>query len=73
MIALAFMWVVISSIGIMVPGGQIAHGSHLAGLITGILFGLFWRKKYGISKKIEEKVSKMISDGELEEWEDEYM
>lgn len=73
MIALAFVWVVISSLGIIVPEGQIAHGSHLAGLIVGIILGLHWRKKYGISKKIEEKVSKIISDKELKEWEDEYM
>lgn len=43
MIVAAFFWALIEFIGIFIPG-NIAHGSHLFGLIVGIVFGIYRRK-----------------------------
>ncbi len=73
MIAVAFVWALIDLVGLFTPAGEIANASHLAGLFVGILFGLYWRKKYGINKKIEKRIKSILSDEELEEWEEGYM
>ena len=44
LIVMAFIWALISFIGIFVPS-QIAHAAHLSGLITGYLIGYFLKKR----------------------------
>lgn len=73
MIVIAFVWALIDLVGLFAPAGEIANASHLAGLFVGILFGLYWKKKHGISKKIERRVENILNDEELEEWEEGYM
>jgi len=46
LIVMAFIWALISFIGIFVPSG-IAHAAHLSGLITGYLIGYFLKKREG--------------------------
>jgi len=46
LIVMAFIWALISFIGIFVPS-QIAHAAHLSGLITGYLIGYFLKKREG--------------------------
>ncbi len=41
----AFIWAIISFIGIFTAGGGIAHEAHLAGLLFGGLYGFYLRKK----------------------------
>ena len=44
LIVMAFIWALISFIGIFVPS-QIAHAAHLSGLITGYLIGYFLKRR----------------------------
>lgn len=43
MIVAAFFWAFMEFVGIFIPS-NIAHGSHLFGLIVGIVFGIYKRK-----------------------------
>ncbi len=43
MIVAAFFWAFMEFIGVFIPS-NIAHGSHLFGLIVGIAFGIYMRK-----------------------------
>ena len=54
MIAAAFFWAFIEFIGIFIPS-NIAHGSHLFGLIVGIGFGIYLRTR--IKKTYKEELN----------------
>lgn len=44
MIFAAFIWTITGFFGLFVPG-NIAHGSHLAGLFIGVVFGFYLRRQ----------------------------
>jgi len=50
MIILTAVYAFIDVIGLSAPSG-IAHGAHLAGLIVGIVFGLYLRPYFGYKRK----------------------
>jgi len=50
MIILTAVYAFIDVIGLSAPSG-IAHGAHLAGLIVGIVFGLYLRPNFGYKRK----------------------
>jgi membrane associated rhomboid family serine protease len=67
MIMAAALWAIIDLAGLFNPSG-IANAAHLAGLFSGIVIGIAWRKNFAL-----EKPSKVLSDEELDRWEEEYM
>jgi membrane associated rhomboid family serine protease len=69
MIVAAAFWFLLDIGGAFYPS-SIANMAHIAGMLAGIIIGLFMR-----SGKKEEKPrqEKMLSKEELDEWEDEYL
>lgn len=45
-IVLAAIWLIMSILGLFSPPTGIAHEAHLAGLLIGIFYGIYLRKKY---------------------------
>jgi hypothetical protein len=70
MIVVIIFYATLDFLGIFYPS-DIAHMGHLSALILGILIGLFWRKKYKITDKKEERV--VLDDKEFKKWEEKYM
>jgi membrane associated rhomboid family serine protease len=56
--------------GLFYPS-NIANLAHIAGMASGIIIGILWRKKF--PEKTKSKREKAVSDEELDKWEDEYM
>jgi membrane associated rhomboid family serine protease len=74
MIIAIVVWAGVDVFGMLVaiPGDNIAHASHLFGMVIGIAAGLWVRGDYKEHEKKEVKYE-IISDHELEEWEEKYM
>ncbi len=68
MIVAAVVWAFIDLVGFF-GADNIAHIGHLAGLGTGIIYGLILRPNFRERKRIV----KVLSEDEIERWEDEWM
>ena len=69
-LAALFVWAGLDLAGIFYPD-NVAHASHLAGMLYGAIYGLWLRKLYPEPKQYKEKPA--LSEKELEEWEKRYM
>lgn len=67
MMLAAAVWAIIDMVGFFHPSG-IANAAHLAGMFSGIIIGIAWRKNFEV-----EKPGKILGEKELDLWEDEYM
>ncbi len=70
MIVAAAAWGALDIAGLFAPSG-IANLGHLGGLFAGIIFGVFWKKKYPEPKK--RKSEKLLKEKDVDEWERKYM
>jgi len=71
MIIAAGVWVAIDLFGILFPT-NVANVAHILGLLTGVAFGLYYRKRYGeylsgVSGSIR------VNEREIEKWERRWM
>lgn len=75
MIIAIAVWAGIDVFGMLiaVPGDNIAHASHLFGMVLGIAAGLWIRKDYKEQKKSNKVEYEIVSEHDLEEWEKRYM
>lgn len=76
MIIAIVVWVGIDVFGMIfqIPGDNIAHASHLFGMVLGITAGLWIRADYKEQKKKKDEIKyEIISDHDLDEWEKKYM
>ena len=64
-------WTVGDLLGLFSPSDLTAHAAHLFGLIFGLIYGIYLRKKYG--EKIIKKPKEGINNEEFKEWEENYM
>jgi len=71
MIVAIAIWAFLDLTGIFYPD-NVAHAAHLFGLVFGIASGLWIREEFKKSKKQELRYE-VISDQELDEWEEKYM
>ena len=70
MIVAAFIYLLLDLGGLFYPTNT-ANLSHIGGLISGILIGIFLRKDFPETKKSRRE--KIVSDKDLDNWEKEYM
>jgi uncharacterized protein len=71
MFVAAGAWLVIDLLGVLYPSGT-ANVAHIAGLLFGAAVGFYMRKQYpGEQRKW--KKEKVLSDDEINNWEDRYM
>lgn len=68
----AGVWAIGDLLGLFVPSG-IANAAHLAGLATGIMFGIALRKKFGEPLFIKKKLAKDIDEETFRRWEREWL
>ncbi len=66
----AFVWVGVDLAGLFSPDGT-AHAAHLFGMGGGFASGFLLRSRYTEPKRPKKK--EIISDRELDEWEEKYM
>jgi len=71
MIVAIVIWALLDLAGIFYPD-NVAHAAHLFGMAFGIAAGLWIRSEYKEPKKQEVKYE-IVSDEELDEWEEKYM
>jgi membrane associated rhomboid family serine protease len=69
-LAALFVWAGLDLMGVFYPD-NVAHFSHLAGMIFGGIYGLWLRKLNPEPRKEKEKPA--LSEKEMEEWERKYM
>ena len=67
----AGVWVLLDLAGFS-TADNVAHAAHIAGLVFGVVLGLFFWETYG-DRKGKGKREELISDEEHERWEKEYM
>jgi len=68
----AVVWALIDLFGMLFIPSNVANAAHIAGLISGIVFGLLWRGKYKLIQE-KKKTEKFLSEEEIEKWENEWM
>ncbi|MBW6462504.1 MAG: rhomboid family intramembrane serine protease [DPANN group archaeon] len=75
MLFYAVVYVFFDVVGIItgVNPDNIAYGAHVAGFISGVLFGLRIKDKFNEEKEIRAEISSEFDDEELDKWEEEYM
>ncbi|HDD72576.1 MAG TPA: rhomboid family intramembrane serine protease [Candidatus Aenigmarchaeota archaeon] len=66
-----FLWMLLDVAGIFYPD-NVAHLSHIFGLVFGLSCGL-WMRKNTPPERRENRREEVISEKELEEWEERYM
>jgi membrane associated rhomboid family serine protease len=69
-LAALFVWAGLDLMGVFYPD-NVAHFSHLAGIAFGGVYALWLRRLYPEPKKEKEKP--VLSDKEIEDWEEKYM
>lgn len=67
----AGVWLVIDLLGVFYPSGT-ANVAHIAGLIFGAAIGYYMRKQYPEAQRRWKK-EKVLSDDEINNWEEHYM
>lgn len=75
MIIAVILWTLIDLVGVFYPD-NIAHFSHLFGLAFGVIYGLWLRtinKEHKKKPSKKEKQKEIISDEELDRWEEKWM
>ncbi|MBU0530578.1 MAG: rhomboid family intramembrane serine protease [Candidatus Aenigmatarchaeota archaeon] len=73
MFVAVILWAGFNFAGLFFPAG-IAYASHLFGLAFGILFGIYTILKYPhVREQREKKHDRVMSEKELDRWEDNYM
>ncbi len=66
------IWSIFDFSGILYPYG-VANLSHIFGMITGIIFGMYLRKKYVNDEKKEKGRKVKIPNEEIRKWEEKYL
>ncbi len=69
-LAALFVWAGLDLLGFFTPD-NVAHASHLAGMLYGGIYGLWLRKLHPAPRKMKEKPA--LTEKEMEEWEKRYM
>lgn len=68
----SIVWIIGDLLGVFgLSSGNIGHIAHLSGVIIGILFGLFWFRKYRTKRERKEKIN--IPKDYIHAWEDYYV
>jgi hypothetical protein len=65
----AGIWAAIDLFGLFYPS-QVASAAHLAGLVLGLMLGLYWRRTFKEEKHEKEE---SVNDYEIDQWEEEWM
>ncbi|MFW5746120.1 MAG: rhomboid family intramembrane serine protease [Nanoarchaeota archaeon] len=66
-----FVWAAIDIIGVFFPDG-VGNIAHLVGLFSGILFGLYWRRRFARRRRRIGNVE-VIPDRRFRDWENSFM
>jgi hypothetical protein len=73
MAAAAVLWFLIDMVGLIAPSG-IANAAHIAGLVFGVLFGLVIKRRHeDHGYKFIYKRGKLLTEEDVDEWEDRYV
>jgi len=67
----AIIWISLSFIGVFSPMDNTGHIAHLAGIFSGIIFGLYFKLHY--RKKVIKKQKIHIPEEYIQSWEDYHM
>lgn len=72
MIAAVVVWAFLDLAGLVSGGQGIANGAHLFGLAIGLIYGFAVRKNYKVTFLKKDR-NKVVSDDELDKWEENWM